>query len=62
MSMMSAFVWTILIISSRYHRRHSSIHRSTYKELLSYALVNSVRSVRVILAILYICSPEDTGI
>ncbi|KAK9349816.1 hypothetical protein V1523DRAFT_356413 [Lipomyces doorenjongii] len=50
--------WTIIIISSRYHTRHCSIYRSLcdpYMETLSNALVRSIKSVRVIQAILYLC-------
>ncbi|KAK9384638.1 hypothetical protein V1515DRAFT_632577 [Lipomyces mesembrius] len=50
--------WTVIIISSRYHTRHRSIYRSLfdpYIEILSNALVRSIRSVRVIQAILYLC-------
>ncbi|KAK9482518.1 hypothetical protein V1527DRAFT_499095 [Lipomyces starkeyi] len=50
--------WTIIIISSRYHTRHCSIYRSLfdpYTEILSNALVHSIRSVRVIQALLYVC-------
>ncbi|KAK9482841.1 hypothetical protein V1527DRAFT_475109 [Lipomyces starkeyi] len=50
--------WTIIIISSRYHTRHCSIYRrlfDPYIEILSNTLVHSIRSVRVIQAILYVC-------
>ncbi|KAK9320888.1 hypothetical protein V1517DRAFT_328069 [Lipomyces orientalis] len=50
--------WTIIIISSRYHTHHRSIYRSLFDpflEILSIALVHSIRSVRDIQALLYVC-------
>ncbi|KAK9234681.1 hypothetical protein V1525DRAFT_437847, partial [Lipomyces kononenkoae] len=50
--------WTIIVISSRHHTQHSCIYPgllAPYTEILSKALVQSIDSIHVIQAILYIC-------